>query len=152
MHGHVNATVRESLGRRHPSEKRKESREMQFVGGGAQPMSSFQPTDQDTAQLIDHRTASRYPLEIPVDILLEDGDRLGVLTRNVSASGILVNVAGYRRLENHPRFLITFPREITTSGRLLALCDGAVVRREKYTNDSEGVAIKIERYHFLRSI
>ena len=98
----------------------------------------------------DRRVASRYKLQIPIEILFEDGSRLSVLTRDISASGAFVKVVGNRQLDNHSRFIITFPKEITTSGKLLALCDGAVVRRES-ASDSEGVAIKIVRYYFLQS-
>jgi hypothetical protein len=101
-------------------------------------------------KLIDHRIASRYAMQVPVELLFDDGGRLRVLTNNVSASGLFVSVATNLQLNNYLRFLIMFPREITTSCKLLALCDGVVVRREP-TGGSEGLAIKIERYQFLSS-
>jgi hypothetical protein len=91
-------------------------------------------------------------MQVPVELFFENGDRLQVFTRDVSASGILVSVAKDLKLRGFIRFLMTFPKEITTSCKLLALCDGAVVRREPLdTETEEGLAIKIEKYHFLRS-
>jgi hypothetical protein len=100
----------------------------------------------------DHRQASRCAMRVPVEILFENGDRLRVFTHNVSAGGIFVSVDKDLKLRGLIRFLMTFPKEITTSCKLLALCDGAVVRREPMDADAEeGLAIKIEKYHFLRS-
>jgi len=117
-----------------------------------QDMARFQPIHYDSADLVDHRLASRYSMQVPVELFFENGDRLRVFTRDVSASGIFVSVDKALRLKGFIRFLMTFPREITTSCKLLALCDGAVVRREPMdTETEEGLAIKIEKYHFLRS-
>jgi hypothetical protein len=115
-------------------------------------MSTPQRRDHNTEDATDHRLASRYPMQVPVELLFENGDRLRVFTRDLSASGIFVSVAKEVELSGFIRFLLTFPKEITTSCRLLALCDGAVVRREPVDADAaEGLAIKIEKYHFLRS-
>jgi len=99
---------------------------------------------------VDHRTASRYERQIPVEILFEDGGKLIVMTRDVSASGVFLKVAREHPMKDHLHFLITFPKEITTSCKIMALCDGTIVRRE-VGNDFEGIAIKIERYEFLGS-
>jgi hypothetical protein len=91
-------------------------------------------------------------MRIPVELLFENGDRVRVFTHNVSASGIFVTVDKDLVLKGFVRFLVTFPKEITTCCKLLALCDGAVVRREPMEAETEeGLAIKIEKYHFLRS-
>jgi len=87
-------------------------------------------------------------MRIPVDLLFEDGARMRVVTRDVSASGVFLFVSGHTRLHDSLRFLITFPREITTSCELCALCDGVVVRRET-APDSQGLAVRIQRYQFL---
>lgn len=99
---------------------------------------------------LDRRVAPRCSLQLPVEFLLSNGGRLRVLTRNVSASGLFVHAAANLRLGNYLHFLIVFPREITTSCSLLALCEGTVVRRGP-TEDSEGLAIRIDRYQFLSS-
>lgn len=119
---------------------------------GMQEMPKRQPSTHDSVATIEHRVASRYAMRVPVELLFEDGDRLRVFTHNVSASGIFVSVDKDRKLKGFIRFLMTFPKEITTSCSLLALCDGAVVRREPAEDDEEeALAIKIEKYHFLRS-
>ena len=106
----------------------------------------------DYADAADHRVASRYAMRVPVELLFENGDRVRVFTHNVSASGLFVTVDKNLALKGLIRFLVTFPKEITTCCRLLALCDGAVVRREPLEAETEeGLAIKIEKYHFLRS-
>ncbi len=99
---------------------------------------------------VDHRTASRYEMQIPVEILFEDGGKLSVITQNVSASGVFLKVAREHVIKDRLRFLITFPKEITTSCKIHALCDGTIMRRE-VEGDLEGMAIKIERYEFLGS-
>lgn len=119
---------------------------------GMQGMSTSRSRTHDPADAHDHRLASRYAMHVPVELLFENGDRLRVFTRDLSASGIFVSVDKNLELSGFIRFLLTFPKEITTSCRLLALCDGAVVRREPADADAaEGLAIKIEKYHFLRS-
>jgi hypothetical protein len=113
-------------------------------------MSTSQYGNHDSSD--DLRLASRYAMQVPVEILMENGSRLRVFTHNISASGIFVRVEKNLQLSGILRFLLTFPKEITTSCRLLALCDGAVIRREPMDADAvEGLAIKIEKYHFLRS-
>lgn len=115
-------------------------------------MSRFQPMNYHSADLVDNRLASRHSMQVPVELFFENGDRLSVFTRDVSASGIFVSVEKDLKLRGFIRFLMTFPKEITTSCKLLALCDGAVVRREPMEAETEeGLAIKIEKYHFLRS-
>jgi hypothetical protein len=90
-------------------------------------------------------------MQLPVDLLFDDGVRVRVQTRDISASGVFVQVDQNSRVDDYLRFLVTFPKEITTSCRLLALCDGVVVRREP-TDDTEGLAIRIQRYQFLSSM
>jgi hypothetical protein len=91
-------------------------------------------------------------MQLPVEILFEDGNRVRAFTHNISASGIFVIVDRNLRLSGFIRFLITFPREVTTSCNLLALCDGTVTRREPMDVDTlEGLAVRIEKYQFLRS-
>lgn len=114
-------------------------------------MPKCQPIN-DSTDTADHRLASRYAMRVPVELLFENGDRVRVFTHNVSASGLFVSVDKDLGLKGLIRFLVTFPKEITTCCRLLALCDGAVVRREPMEVEAEeGLAIKIEKYHFLRS-
>ena len=97
---------------------------------------------------MNERIASRFAMQVPVEVLLDNGSLLPVLTRDISASGIFISVNKSLQLQDDLRFLITFPKEITTSCKLLTLCDGVVVRREP-KEGSEGLAIKIKRCHFL---
>ena len=102
----------------------------------------------DCRRAVESRQAPRYPMRLPVELLFDDGARLRVLTRDISASGLFIMVDRNTSLHDPVRFLITFPREITTSCELYTLCDGAIVRREPL-EDSDGIAIRIRRYQFL---
>lgn len=123
----------------------------QLIAWGVERMRKLERGDHGRSESIDQRLASRYAIPVPVVFLLNNGGRLRVVTRDASAGGIFVRVHKGLRLDNHLRFLIEFPKEITTSCKLLALCDGAVVRRE-LAEGSEGLAIKIERCQFLSEI
>lgn len=151
-YGNINARIgRDGIGLGVMTGSRAHSMLMRSIDKGTHVMTKLRHDDHDPLLPIDHRTASRYALEVPVEVLLDNGSRLRVNTRDISASGIFVSVASSIRLGDYVRFLITFPREITTACKLLALCDGVVVRREP-KETLEGLAIKIERYHFLSSV
>ena len=90
-------------------------------------------------------------MQVPVDLFFENGYRQRVLTRDVSANGFFVLVNKSIQIREHLRFLILFPPEITTSCRLLAVCDGTVVRKEQQ-GDCDGMAVKIDTYQFLSSL
>jgi len=111
-------------------------------------MFDFGIGDRHPRRAVESRQAPRYPMRLPVELLFDDGARLRVLTRDISASGLFIMVERNAELHDSVRFLITFPREITTSCELYTLCDGVVVRREPL-EDSDGVAIRIRRYQFL---
>lgn len=98
----------------------------------------------------ERRQAPRFSLPVAVDFFFENEGRLQVQTRDISASGIFVEVKPNLLMPNHLRFLLTFPREITSSCKLLSFCEGVVVRRESGP-DLLGLAIKVERYQFLRT-
>lgn len=104
-----------------------------------------------SSEKAEHRQASRYAMQLPVVLLLDNGYHLRVQTRDLSATGLFFTVRKDLHLSDRVRFLITFPLEITASCKLLALCDGSVVRRE-LMRDIEGVAVKIEKYQFLTSV
>lgn len=100
--------------------------------------------------LTDRRHTARYSTELPVQLLFGGEMHARGVTRDVSASGIFVLVK--RKLENYKslHFLITFPEEVTMSCRLLAFCNGTIVRQEQMGEDV-GLAIKIERFQFLHA-
>ena len=109
-----------------------------------------QPEPDPSADTIDRRQSSRYSIPTTVEFLFDSGERLRRSTRDVSASGFFVYVQDNPPIQDNVRFLIIFPEVITTSHKLLALCDGVVVRREPGT-DMIGVAVKIQKYNFLNS-
>ena len=99
----------------------------------------------------EQRQAPRYSMQLPVVLLLDNGLHLRVQTHNLSATGVYFTVRKDLQLNDRVSFLVTFPLEITASCKLLALCDGSVVRREQM-KDTDGVALKIEKYQFLTSV
>lgn len=109
-----------------------------------------QPEPDPMADTIDRRQSSRYSIPTTVEFLFDSGERLRRSTRDVSASGFFVYVQEKPEIQDNVRFLIIFPEVITTSHKLLALCDGLIVRRECADN-MLGLAIKIQKYSFLNS-
>jgi hypothetical protein len=107
--------------------------------------------DLELIETKEHRLAPRFAMQVPVEFLLDDGSRLRAFTRDLSANGIFVSLKQPLHPQSYLRFLIRFPEEITSSCKLLAVCDGSIVRREqgKY---SEGIAVRIDRFQFLSSI
>lgn len=119
---------------------------------GIRHMAHFQIENSELAAPIDRRLASRYAMQIPVELILDSGDRMRILTCDVSASGIFIRVDKTLQVGDYLRFFIMFPGEITTSSKLLGLCDGEVVRRQSEPDENwEGLAIKIQKYQFLSS-
>lgn len=97
------------------------------------------------------RQTERFFMELPVQLLLEGGMQSNGTTRDVSASGIYVRVKRRFDVRSNMDFLITFPKEVTMSCGLFAFCNGTVVRRED-SGDMDGLAIRIDRFQFLRAI
>jgi c-di-GMP-binding flagellar brake protein YcgR len=113
-------------------------------------MWNYQPELDFPAATIDRRQSSRYSIPTTVEFLFDSGERLRRSTRDVSASGFFVYLQDREQIQDNVRFLIIFPEVITTSHKLLALCDGVVVRREP-SDQMTGVAIRIQKYNFLNS-
>ncbi|HUO59780.1 MAG TPA: PilZ domain-containing protein [Candidatus Acidoferrales bacterium] len=113
-------------------------------------MWNHRPELDPSADTIDRRQSSRYPIPTTVEFLFDSGERLRRSTRDISASGFFVYVQDAHRIQEHVRFLIIFPEVITTSHKLLALCEGVVVRREP-GDQMIGLAVKIQKYNFLNS-
>jgi hypothetical protein len=113
-------------------------------------MWNHKPDPDPSADTIDRRHSSRYSTPTTVEFLFDSGERLRRSTRDVSASGFFVYVQEKHLIQDNVRFLIIFPEVITTSHKLLALCDGVVVRREA-GDQLLGLAVKIQKYNFLNS-
>jgi len=113
-------------------------------------MWNHQSEPDSSANTVDRRRSSRYSIPTTVEFLFDSGERLRHSTRDVSASGFYVYVQRTHEIQDNVRFLIIFPEVITTSHKLLALCDGVVVRREP-GDQMIGLAVKIQKYNFLNS-
>lgn len=101
--------------------------------------------------LADRRHTNRIALELPVIVHGMNGELFGALTRDVSASGIYVKVRREAIPHGDIRFLLTFPQEISGSCRVLASCQGTIVRREAAGN-AEGWALRIDRFESLLAV
>jgi hypothetical protein len=124
--------------------------------------SYYKGTDREVAEVLtqgrgeltlvpERRQAERYMMELPVQLMLDGGMQSSGTTRDVSAGGIYVHVKRRFEVLNNPAFLITFPKEVTMSCGLFAFCNGTVVRRDE-NDDTAGLAIRIDRFQFLRAI
>ncbi len=99
----------------------------------------------------ERRHTDRFATELPVLVHGKDGELFGGITRDVCAGGLYLTVRRDSTPEANVRFLLTFPREIAGSCRVMASCLGTIVRREIGEN-MEGWALHIDRFEFLRAI
>ena len=99
---------------------------------------------------IDRRRSSRYSIPTTVEFLFSSGERMRRSTRDVSASGFFAYVQDQPEIQDNVKFLIVFPEVITTARKLLAFCEGVVIRREA-ADQAQGLAVKIQKYKFLNS-
>ncbi|MFP5277496.1 MAG: PilZ domain-containing protein [Acidobacteriota bacterium] len=95
----------------------------------------------------DVRCAVRFPLEIPA-VLWNEAGEFPAITRNISASGVLLEIG--QRLEpgERVRFSLRMPREVMhTSKDVLVHCTGRVVRCSLSQNQYLAAAT-IDDYQF----
>jgi hypothetical protein len=97
--------------------------------------------------MLERRSNERFDLQLDMRIRAGEHD-LNAITRNVSASGILVDCDSELN-RNKLEFVITFPPEITLSTNLEVLCEATVVRVVESSSSHTQLALRIRRYQFL---
>lgn len=94
------------------------------------------------------RCAVRFPLELPLVLHARERE-LTALTRNVSASGVLFEMAGVLRVGESIAFSMRMPRNVLgTPHDVLVNCRGRVVRCSKSHAQSH-IAATIDEYRFV---
>jgi hypothetical protein len=111
----------------------------------ALPLSSAGP--QPASQRQEVRCAVRFPLALPV-MLASDKGEIAAITRNVSASGVVFELASPVKAGLEIRFSLRMPGEVLgTPHDVLVNCQGRVVRCTR--NQSNYLAAStIDEYQF----
>ncbi|HTZ60787.1 MAG TPA: PilZ domain-containing protein [Acidobacteriaceae bacterium] len=100
---------------------------------------------------IELRAAVRFPLRVPITITTETAD-LPAVTENISASGVLFEVATALAVGSNVSFTIKMPAEaMGTPTDVVLHCTGRVVRCTpdvKTDVQTKHVAAVIDKYYF----
>src|ERR1700761_8894445 len=100
-----------------------------------------------TERLIELRAAVRFPLCVPITIRTESGD-LPAVTENISANGVLFELATELAVGSPVSFTIAMPAEaMGTPTDVVLSCSGRVVRCTPDVKTTH-VAAVIDKYHF----
>ncbi|HLJ25179.1 MAG TPA: PilZ domain-containing protein [Candidatus Angelobacter sp.] len=96
------------------------------------------------------RSSRRFFLDLPVAVkFLDDGTyEVTGHTRDVSARGVFFYMSSEIVEGTSVEFVMTLPAEITLTDPIRVHCSGKVVRVDK-ADDEQGVAVAIEKYHFV---
>ncbi len=93
------------------------------------------------------RAAVRFPLSVAVTLATEDGE-ISAQTVNISANGVLFDVARQVRVASQVRFTIPMPREaMGTPTDVVVNCAGRVVRCAQSKIGLQLAAV-IDKYYF----
>lgn len=104
-------------------------------------------------EIADKRRAERFPMALPVSVKLETPRaEATVKTRDVSSSGVFLNLNLPIEVGSSLEFVLTLPAEITKGQAVQVKCRGKIVRVEQTSPEGEvlGAAATIERYEFVR--
>jgi hypothetical protein len=100
-----------------------------------------------TERTVELRAAVRFPLCVPITIRTEAGD-LAAVTENISANGVLFEVATALVVGSSVSFTIAMPAEaMGTPTDVVLNCTGRVVRCTPDVKTMH-VAAVIDQYHF----
>ncbi len=105
----------------------------------------------------DQRTARRYDLSLPIEVLTVLPEQAGPLrgrTRDVSTAGVYFIIDQEFTPGSELEFTLTLPAEITRGTDVFIHAWGRLVRSEKKTKDGAertGVAATIEKHYIIRA-
>lgn len=115
------------------------------VGAESKPAAEPHVATSGTQEV---RCAVRFPLTLPVVVTTGESEQTAT-TRNVSASGVLFEMAGPLRIGQGIEFSLRMPGAVLgTSHDVLVQCRGRVVRCSQSQSQSH-VAATIDEYHFV---
>lgn len=96
---------------------------------------------------VELRAAVRFPLRISIRVVTETGE-IEAMTVNISANGILFEMADPLDVGSHVAFTIPMPAAaMGTPDDVVVRCEGRVVRAAR-TSGPWQVAACIDRYYF----
>ncbi len=104
-------------------------------------------------EIADKRRAERFPMALPVSVKVETSRaETTVKTRDVSSSGVFLQLKLPIEVGASLEFTLTLPAEITKGQAVRVKCRGKIVRVEHTAPEGEvlGAAATIERYEFVR--
>jgi hypothetical protein len=104
-------------------------------------------------ELLERRATNRFPLDLPMTVrwmTLSGTAEAQTESRDLSSKSIYFYLPEQIRDGSSVEIVMTLPNEITLIGRVRVCCRGRVRRTEALGSNGVGVAVEIERYHFLR--
>ena len=101
---------------------------------------------------IERRSGQRFPYQVPVLLRTPAEGRSGTgRTQDLSSKGALVLTDFPLAEGQHVEMTLVMPSEITLAEDMKVCCHARVVRREAAEGSNPAIALKIERYDFIRS-
>jgi PilZ domain len=99
----------------------------------------------------DLRSATRFPVKLPVEVRAEEAAKLTAETKDISAGGVLFYVEASMAVGSRIEFSISLPAAVLgTASDVTVLCVGRVVRCSE-EGSRRAVAAVIDEYRFERA-
>jgi len=99
----------------------------------------------------DLRSATRFPVKLPVEVRAEEAAKLTAETKDISAGGVLFYVEASMAVGSRIEFSISLPAAVLgTPSDVTVLCVGRVVRCSE-EGSRRAVAAVIDEYRFERA-
>jgi len=104
-----------------------------------------------TSESEDLRSATRFPIKLPVEVMADEAAKLSAETKDISAGGILFYVDKAMSVGSRIEFNISLPAVVLdTATDVSVLCVGRVVRCSE-DGSRRAVAAVIDEYRFERA-
>jgi PilZ domain len=101
--------------------------------------------------IADARSATRFPIKLPVEVQAEEAAKVPAETKDISAGGILFYMDSAMEVGSRIEFNISLPAEVLgTASDVNVLCVGRVVRCSD-EGSRRAVAAVIDEYRFERA-
>lgn len=102
----------------------------------------------------ERRRAQRFPLHLPLKVKWQEESaelQEPATVRDISANGIYFVVSHDLKPDSKVEFYVRLKSEGGTNGGVMLHCVGSIVRVESKDKEQVGVAVRIDRYRFVRS-
>jgi c-di-GMP-binding flagellar brake protein YcgR len=99
----------------------------------------------------DLRSATRFPIKLPVHVAAEAAEKFSAETKDISAGGIMFYVKGPMEVGSQIDFTISLPAAVLgTPNDVTVQCVGRIVRCDE-DGPRRAVAAVIDEYRFERA-